>query len=166
MSSMATKILLATLVVLRVATASAQLSPSTFTGIPLWADSALRTAGLEQRFTLSSRLNPVYEFGDFDRDGLLDLAVEIIDTGGLRCGIAIVHRIDRSVHIVGAGHPLGNGQDRIARRGDWTVLSPRQSRRHRGFGPDLLYAREPGGHSGWLVWDGHSYRWIQAEGGP
>ena len=65
---MAAKTVLTLGFVLQVATASAQLSPSTFGGIPLWADSALRTAGLDQRFMLTSKLNPVFALGDFDRD--------------------------------------------------------------------------------------------------
>ncbi len=66
------------------APARAQLSRGTFGGLPFWADSALVVSGLGQRFILSSQLNPIYEFGDFDGDGLLDLAVEIKDTGRLR----------------------------------------------------------------------------------
>jgi hypothetical protein len=148
--------------VFHVATASAQLSPSTFGGIPLWADSALRTAGLDQRFTLTSKLNPVYAFGDFDRDGLVDIAVEVKDAGGLGCGIAITHRIDRSVHIVGAGKPVGNGKSQVA-CGRWGVTSAGQADRHAKFDHDLLYATDPGAHSGWLVWDGHTYVWIEAD---
>lgn len=93
----------------------------------------------------------------FDRDGLLDLAVEIKDRGGLRCGIAITHRIDRSVHIVGGGHPVGNGKDRLSCPGSWGVHRPRHSRRHHSHGPDLLFVRELGALGGWLVWDGHAY---------
>ena len=145
------------------ASAVAQLSPGTFAGVPRWADTALRAAGLDQGFTFSSRMNPALEVGDFDRDGLLDIAVEIRDAGGQRGGIAIVHRIDRSVHIVGAGRPLGDGKDRLARRGAWTVTSRRHDRAHEGFTPDRIYIEDSGRHSGWLVWDGKAYVWIEGE---
>src|SRR5207245_11090300 len=87
---------IALLITVTVAPASAQLPRRTFGGLPFWADSALVVSGLGRRFMLSSELNTIYEFGDFDRDGLLDLAVQIKDTGGLRYGIAIVPRIDPS----------------------------------------------------------------------
>src|SRR5256714_5705213 len=74
---------IALLVTVAPAAASAHRSRRTFGGLPFWADSALVASGLGQRFILSSELNPIYEFGDFDRDGLLDVAVEIKDTGGL-----------------------------------------------------------------------------------
>ena len=43
---------------------------------------------LGRQFVLSSELSTIYEFGDFDRDGLLDVAVQIKDAGGLRRRIA------------------------------------------------------------------------------
>jgi len=163
-TGMLMKSLLATALLLHVATANAQLPPRTFADIPFWADMALRAAGLEQRFTLTSELNPIYAFGDFDRDGLLDLAVEIKDTGGLRCGLAIVHRIDGAVHIVGAGQSVGNGRDALRCGAAWGVQSA--AHHHRGFrhGPDLLYVtKEFGADGGWLVWDGASYVWVKAD---
>jgi hypothetical protein len=146
-----------------VAPASAQLSRRTFGGLPRWADSALVAAGLGQRFVLSSELSTIYEFGDFDRDGLLDLAVQIKDPGGLRHGIAIVHRIDRSVHVVGAGQPIGNGKDQLNWRASWGVTSPLDARGHARFGRDLLYISQPDAPGGWVVWDGRDYGWIEAE---
>jgi hypothetical protein len=160
---MLTRVLFAAALILRAATASAQLSPTTFGGIPLWADSALRAGGLDQRFKLSSALNPAYELGDFDRDGLLDVAVEIKDAGGLRCGVAITHRSDRSVHIVGAGEPLGNAMNELA-CGRWGAQSGRHRHRLVGFGGDLLYVTDARGHSGWVAWDGHWYVWIPFDG--
>src|SRR5438309_5833562 len=153
---------IALLVTVAPAPASAQLSRRTFGGLPFWADSALVASGLGQRFILSSELNPIYEFGDFDRDGLLDLAVEIKDTGGLRYGIAIVHRIDRSVHVVGAGQPVGNGKDQLSRRASWGVSSLRQGR-HLAVGRDVLYVSQPGAHDGWLAWDGRAYVWMEGD---
>ena len=135
---------LAAALLLHAATGSAQLSPNTFGGIPLWADSALRAGGLDQLFKLSSTLNPVYAFGDFDRDGLLDVAVEIKDAGGLRCGVAITHRIDGSVHIVGAGEALGSEAKELA-CGRWGVHAGPDGHRPVGFSADLLYVADAHG---------------------
>src|SRR6266576_2466949 len=148
---------------LGVTPAAAQLSRTTFGGLPRWADSALIAAGLGRQFTLSSQLNPAYEFGDFDGDGFFDVAVEIKDSGGLRYGIAIVHRTDRSVRVVGAGRPVGNGKDQLNWRASWGVASPRHVRGYGGFGRDLLYINQPGAPSGWVVWDGRAYVWMDED---
>jgi len=145
------------------APADAQLARRTFGGIPRWADSALVTAGVGRRFVVSSELNTIYEFGDFDGDGLLDVAVQIKDPGGLRYGIAIVHRSDRSVHVVGAGQPIGNGKDQLSWRASWGVDAPRDVRGHARFGRDLLYISEAGAPSGWVIWDGRAYVWIESD---
>src|SRR2546429_8298700 len=113
---------------LGVTPAAAQISRTTFGGLPRWADSALIAAGLGRQFTLSSQLNPAYEFGDFDGDGFFDVAVEIKDTGGLRYGIAVVHRIDRSVHVVGAGRPGGEGEGEPRPSAKGGGSSPRRAR--------------------------------------
>src|SRR6058998_1058838 len=131
MAVMTLKALLPIALLVTVAPASAQLSQRTFGGLPFWADSALVASGLGQRFILSSELNTIYEFGDFDRDGLLDVAVEIKDTGGL-----------------------------LNWRASWGVASPRHVRGYGGFGRDLLYINQPGAPSGWVVWDGRAYVWM------
>ena len=161
MTDMIVRVLLAA-ALLGVTSASAQLSRHTFGGLPRWADSALAAAGLGRQFTLSSQLNPTYEFADFDGDGLSDVAVEIKDTRGLRYGIAIVHRIDRSVHVVGAGRPVGNGQDQLSRSVRWGVSSLRHGR-HLAFGRDVLIISQQGAHDGWLAWDGRAYVWMESD---
>src|SRR2546430_13826932 len=115
---------IALLVTVAPAPASAQLSRRTFGGLPSWADSALVASGLGQRFILSSELNTIYEFGDFDRDGLLDVAVEIKDTGGLRYGLAIVHRIERPVPVRGPGQPTRNGENQLHVPAAWGGALP------------------------------------------
>src|SRR2546427_2845152 len=149
---------IALLVTVAPAPASAQLSRRTFGGLPSWADSALVASGLGQRFIPSSELNTIYEFGDFDRDGLLDVAVEIKDTGGLRYGIAIVHRIDRSVHVVGAGQPIRNGKHQLNWRASWGVASPRHVRGDGGFCPGPPFLQQPRGPPGWGVLGGGAPR--------
>jgi hypothetical protein len=109
--------------------------------------------GLGSRFDLTSNVGPTVGWGDFDGDGLLDVAVAIVDQGGRRRGIAIVHRMDQSVHIVGAGQPVGDGTDDLARETTWSVTRLRSHR-------DGIRVVTPWHGSGWLVSDGRAYEWL------
>src|SRR3989454_7482061 len=131
MAVMTVKALLPIALLVTVAPASAQLSRRTFGGLPFWADSALVASGRGQRFMLSSELNTIYEFGDFDRDGLLDVAVEIKDTGGL-----------------------------LNWRASWGVASPRHMRGYGGFGPKLPYLDQPRAPPGGGVWGRRAHVWV------
>jgi hypothetical protein len=109
------------------------------TGLPLWADSAL---------------NPGEQFGDFDGDGLLDLAVPVVETATRKHGLAIVHRVDQSTYILAAGQPLGAGDDEFSWLTGWSVDRLRSRR-------DAIRVDRPGHPSAWAVWNGHSYSWVE-----
>ncbi len=123
-------------------------------GIPHWADSALRHAGVPGRYNLSSGIDPQAQFGDFDGDGFLDVVVAIVPAGSRLRGIAIVHRLSGSVHLVGAGQPLGNGTNEIPPSAGWAI-----ERRwpHR----DVVRVDGWGATHGWIAWDGRAYVWVQ-----
>ena len=118
--------------------------------LPLWADSALAKAGCWRHYDFSSRTSPVVEFGDLDGDGLWDVAVAIVDKGGRRGGVAIVHQLDRSVHIVGAGEPLANGRDQFSHWGLGRLIGHRAGVRIAEWHS-----------SGWVFWNGQTYVWVQ-----
>lgn len=128
-------------------------------GLPRWADSALTAAGLGQAFDLASATSPELTTGDFDGDGLADLAVKV--AAGLKRGIAVVHRIDGSVHLIGAGRPIGNGRDEVPTFGGWGATSTQAGHR---FAPrrDFLYVVDPTAHPGLLAWTGTAYVWVDA----
>src|SRR5438128_18938 len=89
--------------------------------LPPWVDVALSESGFWQRYDLTSRVSPEIEYGDLDDDGLWDAAIGIVDNGGRRRGIAVVHQIDRSVDIIGAGQPVGNGSDELPNSAGWSI---------------------------------------------
>jgi hypothetical protein len=119
-------------------------------GIPRWADSALRTAG----YNLASTMSPAVGWGDFDGDGFLDVAVGIVPAGNRQRGLAIVHRIDRSVHIVGAGQPFSNGKNELPASAGWGVEERWPQR-------DALRVDGWGTLHGWIAWNGQTYVWVQ-----
>ena len=117
--------------------------------LPPWADSALAKAGFWSGYDFSSRTSPEVEFGDLDGDGLWDVAIAVVDKGGRRRGLAIVHQIDRSVHIVGAGQPLGNGRDQFSEWGIGRLIGHRAGVRVVEWHAD-----------GWIIWSGSTYVWV------
>jgi len=118
--------------------------------VPLWADSALSKAGFWASYDFTSRASPEIAYGDLDGDGLWDVALGIVDKGGRRHGVAIVNRIDRSVHIVGAGQALGTGPREFR---DWALAELLGYR---------AAVRVLDWHvSGWFVWNGQTYVWVQ-----
>ncbi len=119
-------------------------------GIPMWADSALRTAG----YNLTSALSSEMGWGDFDGDGFLDVALGIVPAGNRQRGLAIMHTLDRSVHIVGAGQPVGNGKNELPASAAWGVERRWPYR-------DALRVDGWGTLHGWIAWNGQSYVWVQ-----
>jgi hypothetical protein len=121
--------------------------------LPLWADSALIRSGFWANYDLSSRASPVVDFADLDGDGLPDVVAEIVDKGSHRRGLVIVHQVDHSVHVVGAGQDLGGGRDQLPEGASWGLG---QLLGHRGG------VRVNAWHAnGWIVWNGQSYVWVQ-----
>jgi len=123
--------------------------------LPRWVNAAVAGAHLWDRYELFLQLNPFYQRGDFDGDGQTDIAIQVLQKETHKRGIAIIHRSDSSVHIVGAGQPLGNGGDDFSWLWIWRVDPPDPQHR------ESLYVEKPESASGWIVWNGHAYIWIQ-----
>jgi len=122
-------------------------------GVPAWVDSALTAAGASG-YASTSTLNPQWGWGDFDGDGFYDIAIDVVATGSRARGILIVHFIDRSVHVVGAGQPLGSGRNELGSAG-WTIERLAHDR-------DVLRVDgQMGNFHGWVAWNGREYVWVQ-----
>src|SRR5713226_3635596 len=89
--------------------------------LPQWVGTAARNAHLWADYELFLKLNPFYQRGDFDGDGQLDIAIQIVHKQTHKRAIAVIHRADGSVHILGAGQRLSNGGDDFSWLWVWRV---------------------------------------------
>ena len=120
--------------------------------VPSWADSVFRHSIEYSAYDYASQVSPGTVIADCDGDGLADVVIEIKARNGLQRGLAVIHHMDGSVHILGAGRDVGDGNGEIRQ---WRVIALRHHRVgirvSRGLGP-----------GGLLVWDGQAYRWVPA----
>ncbi|HMV00761.1 MAG TPA: hypothetical protein PKD04_06735 [Rhodocyclaceae bacterium] len=135
--------------------------------IPPHVRSALTGQTSLREFSYSNRLNPFIVQGDFDGDGRPDAAILIRRKDNGKTGIAVFHSGSKTIHILGAGRPVGNGGDDFSWMDAWYVYGkglvergaqPGSPPRLRG---DALMVIKTESASGLIYWSGTGYRWYQ-----
>ena len=135
-----------------------ELSAAQWSSLPVWVRDAMTKGDPASRYAPCLCLNPFYQRGDFDGDGQADYAVLVTNRRDGKRGIAIVHRRDRSVHVIGAGHPLGAGGDDFTWMDAWRVVERGRAPAVKGDG---LVIEKTEAASAVIWWDGRAYRWSQ-----
>jgi len=125
------------------------------------ATNVLTDRGYRSRYDLFLGLNPYYQRGRFDGDTVTDVAVQIVEKATGKRGVVIVHGGDSTVHVLGAGKPLGNGGDDFSWLWVWRV-EPRHARPDlTPVGRELLLLEKPESAGRMVWWDGTKYVWTQ-----
>ena len=117
--------------------------------------------GFFRQYSIIAGLNPYYLRGWFDADSLPDIAIQIKDPASGKRGIAIIHSTDSTVHILGAGTPLGNGGDDFNWLWIWRVEPRSVLPEAPAVGREVLYVEKPEAASGYIWWNGRAYVWTQ-----
>lgn len=137
------------------------LAPYIEWNLPSWVHDALRTGGYAERYELFTGLNPHYQRGRFDSDDKSDIAVTIREKRSGKRGIAIIHRSNGAVHIIGAGEPFGNGGDDFSWLGVWWVVERDVTGKAAAPSRDILVVEKPEAAGAIISWDGTKYIWKQ-----
>ena len=152
----------------RVLAAAAAMAPVdvanddyTESNLPRWAYAALRDGGYLQQYGLFLQLNPFFQSAMFDEDSLIDVAVQITQRATGKRGIAIVHRSDSSVRILGAGTSFANGGDDFSWVGQWFTDERDVLRDSTVVGRQVLYVGKGDSAGGMIWWNGTAYVWTQ-----
>lgn len=136
--------------------------------LPTWTMPVLRGSQFTKDYLLSTRLNPFLLHGDFNGDGVIDIAVLVTRRRDKSQGIAVLHAGASQPIILGAGHAIGNGGNDFSWMGAWTVYPKGpvgKSVYEDGPPPqvrgDFLFVEKLESASGIIYWDGSAYRWYQ-----
>jgi hypothetical protein len=135
--------------------------------IPRWAIGVLQGPEFSENYVLSAKLNPFLVQGDFNGDGVLDIAVLISRRTSGTQGIAILHAGGGQPLVMGAGRKMGNGGDDFSWMNAWSVYSkgPVYPGVNEGKPPklrgDALLVEKLESASAIIYWDGAAYRWYQ-----
>ncbi|MFT5617799.1 MAG: hypothetical protein ACI85I_001025 [Arenicella sp.] len=124
-----------------------------------------------EAYSFDNRMNPLYLEGDFDSDGLIDVAFPISKSKSDKKGFAIIHRKDFSIHIIGAGNNIKEGfSDDLAYSDIWNISreeklvssdveNPENSKTYFPKGNSLkIEMSEIGG--GTFFWNGKEYVYV------
>jgi hypothetical protein len=149
--------------------AAQELSWEEMQNIPIWAKPVLTGPEFTKDYFLSTRLNPFQLQGDFNGDGVIDIAVLTTRRSTGAQGIAVLHAGASQATIIGAGHAVGNGGDDFSWMGAWSVYTkgPVHQSVYEGQGPppqlrgDAFLVEKLESASGIVYWDGTAYRWYQ-----
>lgn len=92
-----------------VGSATAQLDSTFLVRIPDWAVKTILTNELFTTYQVKTDMNPFYLEEDLDGDEKVDLVLWVNNRSVNMEGVAVIHRGDNSVHIIGAGKDMGMG---------------------------------------------------------
>ena len=125
---------------------------------------ALANGAFARDYDISSRVNPSFLHGDFDGDGIMDVAAFVKQRSTGKFGIAIVHGANNKVTILGAGTAIGNGGDNFEWMDSWEIYS--KDRATKGTSApklrgDAILVSKSEAASALIYWNGKRYVWLQ-----
>jgi hypothetical protein len=80
-----------------------ELSPQLMESIPLWVHLRFEKPDLKD-YVITPRINPLYQRGDFNGDGKLDIALWVKNRKNNKSGIVVIHRGTEKAYVIGAGN--------------------------------------------------------------
>jgi hypothetical protein len=135
--------------------------------IPPHVVETLEKAGLMEKYVFTAQINPFYVQGDFNGDGRLDCAILVKQKSSGKIGIAVILSGTRTVKILGAGIPFGNGGDDFSWMDAWyaypkgTVQLGAEGGTPPRLAGDALMIIKSESASSLVYWTGKQFRWYQ-----
>lgn len=137
--------------------AHAQESNNPAGALPKGIYDRLNQIGWFSIYDIDTQVNPAYQRGDFNGDGEIDLALQIISKSSGKRGIMVMHAGDTFLHMMGAGNAFSNLGDDFAWLKCWKVDPYTVKRSRYGSDVEALMINHPERTGLLIFWDGNAY---------
>ena len=145
--------------------------------IPKWIRNEFTKQHLEDRYSVAYDLYPYYLKADFNGDGRLDVAIQVVEKKTGKSGIAIFHgkrtqSLLTQVSILGTGNTLGHAGDNFSWANIWSVAKERYisndetDKTFPKLEADAITIGKRDSLSGLIYWSGNKYLWHQPKKHP
>ncbi len=133
--------------------------------LPAWACKVADARKLERIFWPDEHINPLFINGDFDGDGLSDIAVRVVNKSTQAIGVVIMHQRNKRVYSVGGGGAT-DGTTNLAVYDGWTLLPRSRIQSNHETQPlilkgDALHWMKSESAASLLYWNGKGYAWYR-----
>ena len=122
--------------------------------IPPEVKRILRDNKFDSLYVVNYRLNPFYLRGDFNNDGVIDIALSIRNKSNSKEGFAIIHPNLKQMFICGAGQKFNKYGDDFNWIDLWMVVPTK-------YHCEGIEVQKTETSSGILYWSGKKYLWLQ-----
>lgn len=117
----------------------------------------LKQIGWFTVYEIDADMNPAYQRGDFNGDGKIDLALQIVSKNSGKRGILIIHAEDTFLHVIGAGNTFSDLGDDFDWLKTWKVDPFTVKKSRYSSTVEALMVNHPERTGMLIFWDGSQY---------
>ncbi|NQV15075.1 hypothetical protein HQ531_06420 [bacterium] len=138
--------------------ASNTLTDARYDDLPKGVYTALVGAGFFDKYDLYFQMSPFFQRGDFNGDGEIDIAIQVLNKFSHKRGIVFLHSNDLSYNIIGAGKNFGNLGDDFSWLRKWRIDSFTHVKGGNSDGAEALILDNPDFPKSLVYYDGKTYQ--------
>ena len=142
---------------------AASYSSQNYDNLPKGVYTQLKELGFFDVYDIYFQNNPFMQRGDFNADGRVDIALQVISKLSGKRGILIMHQGERYTHILGAGKEWGIWGDDFDWLTVWKVDSYTMKKSRYNADVEALILNHPSHPKSLVYWNGEKYDFHEME---
>ncbi len=151
-------IILITMILSLSAFAGESLNEARYDDLPKGVYTSLVGSGFFDNYEVYFDMSPFFQRGDFNGDGAIDIAIQVISKTSRKRGIVFLHNNDLNYYVIGAGSKFGDLGDDFSWLNKWRIDSFTLQQSRISASAEALILDNPSFPKSLIYFDGKSYQ--------